>query len=590
MNNKKGLVKYLILSLLIFIVFIVGINVYSNILKNKLTDQVRVTLSEVAYQNKMVVESQISEQRNLVQELALVLKSEETLINDHVLDIIKKIYEDGDYKNIGIVTPEKTVYISSNGEFTIEEKDYFENLEDKESLIILDNDTINNQYSIFISEPVTSNNGGKGCLFFSYDLKLLVSKLSIPSFNGEGYTYIVDSNGNKILNSNNKNSFSNFTNIFDAMLKVDENNLETVNTLKEKIKNNEEGIVTFSNETNKDMYYLPLNINECCEMHVNHITLQDLIRFQKIDFELIEGLYYDEKRDTRCQEVIQYLFNQRNIYKKQHNPIEQTFKLVMNSVYGKTIMKPINYKIKLINGEDKYLKFENKNYNHIYSAEKIYGSDTYQIKMINGLLNDFNLVQFGSVILSISKRIISEVFCLAENMGFKIYYTDTDSGHFRECEINKLADEFKKIYGRDLIGSNLGQFHCDFNNIENNASMPVSVKSIFLGKKSYIDMLLDDKNNLAFHVRMKGIPASTLEKTANEMFPESISVSYKNGLFIPKINSGIDANYSIFNLYKYLYEHNPITFELVNDFSPRFQFNKNRTIESKRSFERTLLF
>ena len=342
--------------------------------------------------------------------------------------------------------------------------------------------------------------------------------------------------------------------------------------------------------TNRYDETLPLNINECCEMYTNHITLQDLIRFQKIDFELIEGLYYDEKRDTRCQEVIQYLFNQRNIYKKQHNPIEQTFKLVMNSVYGKTIMKPINYKIKLINGEDKYLKFENKNYNHIYSAEKIYGSDTYQIKMINGLLNDFNLVQFGSVILSISKRIISEVFCLAEDLGFKIYYTDTDSGHFRECEINKLADEFKKIYGRDLIGSNLGQFHCDFNNIENNASMPVSVKSIFLGKKSYIDMLLDDKNNLAFHVRMKGIPASTLEKTANEMFPESISVSYKNGLFIPKINNGIDANYSIFNLYKYLYEHNPITFELVNDFSPRFQFNKNRTIESKRSFERTLLF
>ena len=99
MNNKKGLVKYLILSLLIFIVFIVGINAYSNMLKNKLTDQVRVTLSEVAYQSKMVVESQISEQRNLVQELALVLNSEETLINDHVLEIIKKVYEAGDYKN-----------------------------------------------------------------------------------------------------------------------------------------------------------------------------------------------------------------------------------------------------------------------------------------------------------------------------------------------------------------------------------------------------------------------------------------------------------------------------------------------------------
>ena len=76
MSNKKGLVKYLILALLIFVLFVIGINAYSNVLKNKLTNQVRVTLSEVAYQNKMVVESQISEQRNLVQELALVLNSE----------------------------------------------------------------------------------------------------------------------------------------------------------------------------------------------------------------------------------------------------------------------------------------------------------------------------------------------------------------------------------------------------------------------------------------------------------------------------------------------------------------------------------
>ena len=333
---------------------------------------------------------------------------------------------------------------------------------------------------------------------------------------------------------------------------------------------------------------LPLNTNECCVMYVNHITLQDLIRFQEIEYEMLGGYYYADGRDTTCQDVIQYLFDKRKEFKAQKNPIEQIFKLVMNSVYGKTIMKPINSKSKIVVGEQAFLKYERKNYNHIMSVDKLYGSDTYQVKTIESLIKDFNLAQFGSIILSMSKRIISEVFCLAEELGHTIYYTDTDSGHFCESEIDELASEFKKRYGRELIGSNLGQFHCDFENIENDASMPVSVKSFFLGKKSYIDMLQDDKQNIAFHVRMKGIPADCLVRTANSLFPDSIPVKLAGGLFKPEINEGPDASYSIFELYKYLFDGNAIEFELVSASTPRFQFNNNRTITSKKSFTRNI--
>lgn len=262
MTRIKGLSKYMVLSLVILLLFFIGIIIYSNILKNKLSGQVNITLSEVAYQNKMVVESQISEQRNLVKQLALVIESENSLTNNHVLDTIKKIYQNGDYKNIGIVTPEKTIYISADGDFTTKYANYFDSLEDKESLIILDNDTINNQFSIFISEPITSISGDKGCLFFSYDIKLLVSKLSIPSFNGEGYTYIVDSNGDKILSSNNKNSFNNFENIYDALVSANDKNTKVANSLKEKIINGEEGLLIYNNKVDKTMYYLPLDVND----------------------------------------------------------------------------------------------------------------------------------------------------------------------------------------------------------------------------------------------------------------------------------------------------------------------------------------
>ena len=335
---------------------------------------------------------------------------------------------------------------------------------------------------------------------------------------------------------------------------------------------------------------LPLNTNECCVMYVNHITLQDLIRFQEIEYEMLGGYYYSDGRDTKCQDVIQYLFDKRKEFKAQKNPIEQIFKLVMNSVYGKTIMKPINSKTKIVVGEEAFLKYERKNYNHIMSVDKIYGSDAYQVKTIESLLKDFNLAQFGSIILSMSKRIMSEVFCLAEELGHTIYYTDTDSGHFCKSEIDELASEFKKRYGRELIGSNLGQFHCDFENIENDASMPVSVKSYFLGKKSYIDMLQDDKQNIAFHVRMKGIPASCLVDTANDLFPDSIPVKLAGGLFKPLENKGPDASYSIFELYKYLYEGNTVNFELVSEFSPHFDFKNNRTITTKSSFIREINF
>ena len=262
MKNKKRMVKCLAVLLLIFNVFIIVLNLYSYIPKRELSDQVRASLSEIAYQNKMIVENNILQHKKTIKELAIVLSSKDTLINNSVLEIIKKMYEINDYKNIGIITPEKTIYMSFNGEFITLEKDFFKYLDDKEDLIILDNDIVDNQYSIFIREQVISNKGEKGYLFFSYDLIPLLSKLSIPTFNGKGYTYIIDGNGNIILNCSNKNNFSNFINIFDEMLKTDKNNLNVVNILKKKIKNNEEGLINFLDGINKEMYYHSLDIRD----------------------------------------------------------------------------------------------------------------------------------------------------------------------------------------------------------------------------------------------------------------------------------------------------------------------------------------
>jgi hypothetical protein len=81
-----------------------------------------------------------------------------------------------------------------------------------------------------------------------------------------------------------------------------------------------------------------------------------------------------------------------------------------------------------------------------------------EIKNIN---KHFNLAHFGVNVLSMSKRIMNEVFCLAEDNGIEMFYQDTDSCHMLFDDVSRLTELFKGKYGRELIGKNLGQFHSD---------------------------------------------------------------------------------------------------------------------------------
>jgi hypothetical protein len=53
----------------------------------------------------------------------------------------------------------------------------------------------------------------------------------------------------------------------------------------------------------------------------------------------------------------------------------------------------------------------------------------YEVKTINPINNHFNNASCGVEVLSMSKRIMNEVMCLAEDLKLKIYYQDTDSMH-----------------------------------------------------------------------------------------------------------------------------------------------------------------
>ena len=257
------------------------------------------------------------------------------------------------------------------------------------------------------------------------------------------------------------------------------------------------------------------------ELIIDSITLEDYIKFHKIEYELVDGIYWDSGTNKIMGSVIEELFNERLKQKKLGNDaLANVIKLMLNSSYGKNGMKKSKTQLKIIKASQK--NFDNyifNNFNTIKNYRQI-NKDCYEFETVC-VDNSYNRGHIACAILSMSKRIMNEVFDVANDNNIPIYYTDTDSIHMNYDDITKLETEYRKIYNRELNGTNLGQFHTDFNlsNAGRNEEI-YATTSIFLGKKSYLDVLESkDKNGntiTGFHKRLKGITEAGLDYTAKK--------------------------------------------------------------------------
>ena len=270
-------------------------------------------------------------------------------------------------------------------------------------------------------------------------------------------------------------------------------------------------------------------IDEPITAYVDMITLADWIEFQEIEYEILEGVYYNEGYNKTMGIIIEHLFKERLKHKKAKNQAMQLIlKLMMNASYGKTITKKTMKKKTVVNQNLKEA-YINNNFQTIISWDEV--SDVQTIVTQNANDNSYNMAHVGVFILSMSKRIMNEVFNTANKLGCPLYYTDTDSIHCNYDDVVKIEEQFRKDYNRELTGKNLGQFHIDFN-LDGAASEIYSKSAIFLGKKCYIDKLESkDKNGniiTGYHYRMKGVNVQGIEHCADTYFKGDVFEVYKH--------------------------------------------------------------
>jgi len=251
------------------------------------------------------------------------------------------------------------------------------------------------------------------------------------------------------------------------------------------------------------------------EIFVDRFTLEDLVKHSKITYEIKQGYYFNEGRNPNIEETISTLFNERLRIKKAdpNNPMQLIIKLMMNSSYGKTGLKPIDSDVKYVNPKNK-ANFIQNHFNHIKCGTDMPNGQS-RIELYKEIDTHFNRQHVACEVLSMSKVIMNEVMCLAEDIGADIEYTDTDSMHIDFDKVDALADAFRVKYGRELVGKQLGQFHVDFEDLAKDGGEVWAEESYFLGKKTYIDRLRDEKGNVGYHIRMKGIPTKCIWAKVN---------------------------------------------------------------------------
>jgi hypothetical protein len=275
------------------------------------------------------------------------------------------------------------------------------------------------------------------------------------------------------------------------------------------------------------------------ELVIDLYTLQDYIEFHEIEYKILDGVVWRGGTSDIMGGLIRTLFEKRSENKHTNPGLANVLKLMLNSAYGKTITRKSTTQTRIIQREkitfnkntsefittscDNYKKYIYKNFNTTKKIRAI-SSKFFEVEQL-AIDTSYNRGHIGCAILSYSKRIMNEVFTVANDGKLPIYYTDTDSIHMRYDDVPKLEKAFTTRYNKKLTGAYLEQFHIDFK-LKGAEGNVWSTKFLALGKKSYCDELEGrDKNGgvvRGVHTRLKGITEAGIEHHSKE---------YKNGVF-----------------------------------------------------------
>ena len=290
-------------------------------------------------------------------------------------------------------------------------------------------------------------------------------------------------------------------------------------------------ILTKSGENGERLW---INDMEGEEVYVDRISLEEIIKHHGIEFEVKTGVMFNEGYNNKIGIVVKKLYDLRTKYKKEKNPVQLLYKLMLNTAYGKTIQKPKDSRIiwrdHTITSEKNLIKTFGESIQYLSTSEN---SNMFKAKIRIGILDHWAMPHCGSLVLSQSKKVMNKFLV---RFGKYSYYTDTDSIFITETGYEILKEKYPEV-----LGDNLGQLK-EENHLSGNCVR--ITKAMFLAPKTYWVREENEKGEIYNKFVMKGIPQSSIEKVLKQKFngnPETLFyalINRKNGVLFDLLDGG----------------------------------------------------
>lgn len=268
--KRNSILKLWISLIILAIVLIFSIVFYINNLTKNFEQEVLQSMEEVSAQGVISIQTEINGKLHLLEDLARTVKIDVEQEPEELLKEVQTYFlplvASNDFRGMGIILPNGMAYSTTGDIYNAGQQEFYSKALNGESVITgriaidLDASEYVNLYMTPIPDRETQE--PIAVLYATYETNHLRSTLEVNSFHGQGYSYLVDREGNTVVDSSRATAFQNMTNILESMAEADDTNTRAVEELQGYLENNESGKIIFQNGVTKYMYCRPVGIND----------------------------------------------------------------------------------------------------------------------------------------------------------------------------------------------------------------------------------------------------------------------------------------------------------------------------------------
>lgn len=238
--------------------------IFSKLIGTKLTNHIQHIMQEAAGLCAEMIERQYESDMLMLEGLAVRMAISFADDPDLAMERLVSTAERYKMKRIAFSYPDGSTLATDEAQMDLTGVDNFERaLREVRLLTNVISDVTDGKNVNIYSIPVYHNETKEvlGVMSAVYHSEAFENLLSVSFFDGEGFTYIINSKGDIVIDSHHYNALSNIENLFQYM---ETQKSETVTSLKEALQNGSEGFVVVDGEKNNDLfaYYKKLNISD----------------------------------------------------------------------------------------------------------------------------------------------------------------------------------------------------------------------------------------------------------------------------------------------------------------------------------------